>query len=651
VGRRVRVTLLLAVVAAALFGLARLDLPYLSFFAKLTLGAGAVVLLPWLVWKAYNAFLYKVGRRLAFSYFLVGVLPIPMIALLTAVVAYLASGFFLGHLFRDAAAELQADLRTRSRVQAAAFADTGRVPSADPGDVVFGYYRSGRRVGGDPRTPAAWPVWLDAADPMAERRERGDRETGASFVTGASGEPTFAAAATVRGYGALAFFVGDLGRELSTSSGLWIKCYRSDDPELDLISLEISGRKVPLGRMRPESQAGEAEKFFKELSKGERFWDEPLLWWGEIAGPLLDRDSGQVVADYVAANLNATPRTVLRHLFASAAEIDALAWVTLVVICFLLFDVYMVAAVMSIVMIVGLSRAVNRMSRATLAVQRGDFSVRIPVRRRDQVGDLQRSFNDMAANLEALVASQAQKELLEKELALARSLQKSLIPEDFPGSDSVELATLFEPSAAIGGDYFDVLKVSEHEIAVFIADVSGHGLPSGLRMAMLKAALQILIEETREPAEILRRLDAVVRSDRKARVFVTATLGILNLASGRLTLTNAGHPPTYVIRQGKVDEILLPGAALGGLGDSYGAACVTIGRGDVVVWLSDGLIEAANAKGEPFGYDRIVEALGAETTGTANEVKNRLLRAIEGHCGPTPPEDDRTLVVLRYGWS
>lgn len=646
--RRVKVTLFLAVMAAALFGLARLELPYLSLLAKLTLGAAAVVLVPWLAWKAYNAFLYKVGRRLAFSYFLVGVLPIPMIALLAGVVAYLAAGFFLGHLFRDAAEKLQADLRTQARVQAAAFADTGRPPSGDTGDRVFGYYRRGRRVGGDPRTPAAWPAWLDAADPVASQ---GDRETGASFVTGSAGEPTFAAAASVRGYGAVAFFVGDLDRQLSKASGLWIKCYRSDDPELDLISLEISDRKVPLGRMRRTGQAGEAEKFFKELSKGERFWDEPILWWGEIAGPLRDRESGKVVADYVAANLNGTPRTVLRHLFASAAEIDAFAWVTLVVVCFLLFDVYLVAALMAIVMIVGLSRAVNRMSRATKAVRRGDFSVRIPVRRRDQLGDLQRSFNEMAANLEALVASQAQKELLEKELALARSLQKSLIPEDLPGSDGVEFATLFEPSAAIGGDYFDVLKVSEHEIAVIIADVSGHGLPSGLRMAMLKAALQILVEETREPAEILRRLDAVVRSDRRARVFVTATLGVLNLVSGRLTLTNAGHPPTYVIRQGKVDEILLPGSPLGGLGESYGSACVTIERGDAVVWLSDGLIEATDAKGEPFGYERIVAALSAEATGTAAEIRNRLLRAIETHTGTTPPEDDRTLVVLRYGWS
>ena len=158
---------------------------------------------------------------------------------------------------------------------------------------------------------------------------------------------------------------------------------------------------------------------------------------------------------------------------------------------------------MAVFMIVGLSRAVNRLSRGTAAVRQGDFGVRIPVRRRDQVGDLQRSFNEMAGNLETLVATAAQKESLEKELELARDLQKSLLPSDLPAGGGVEFATLFEPSAAIGGDYFDVLRISEDELAVIIADVSGHGLSSGLRMAMLKAALLILVEETRDPEEIL----------------------------------------------------------------------------------------------------------------------------------------------------
>jgi sigma-B regulation protein RsbU (phosphoserine phosphatase) len=300
-------------------------------------------------------------------------------------------------------------------------------------------------------------------------------------------------------------------------------------------------------------------------------------------------------------------------------------------------------------MIVGLSRAVNRLSRGTEAVRRGDFGVRIPVRRRDQVGDLQRSFNEMAGNLESLVATAAQKESLEKELELARNLQKSLLPGDLPAGGGIEFSTLFEPSAAIGGDYFDVLRLADDELAVIIADVSGHGLSSGLRMAMLKAALLILVEETREPEEILSRLDAVVRSNRERRFFVTATLGLFNARTGLLRLTNAGHPPTYRVRGAEVEEILLPSSPLGGLGHRYVKATLQLAPGDSVVWLSDGLIEATNAADEPFGYDSVKRTLAGIEGESAVSIRNRLLAAVEAHTAGHPPADDRTLMVMRWG--
>jgi HAMP domain-containing protein len=645
VRERARHTLVLLAFVAVLTALAFAGLPYASAFAKFSLAAAAVAFLTWLLWRAWRSFLWKVGRRLAFSYFLLGVLPIPMLLLLLGVLAYLLSGFFLGHLYRDAIQSLQLELDSLARARAEAFTRARTPPAGGEGDVVFGYYRDGQRIGGDPRTPAAWPAWTER-QATPERSHK--REAMARFVRKEGGSPTLAAVAARDGLGVVALYVGDLEAELSRRSELWVEVYRSDDPDLDVISLEIYGRKIPVQHVRKDQQAVEAEKFFKGTSEGERFWDSPVLWWGEISGPLVDPATGRVAADYLAANLNATPRTVLRNLFSSAAEIDVFAWAFLFVVSGLLLSAYIVAALMAVFMIVGLSLAVNRLSHATEAVRKGDFSIRIPVRRRDQVGDLQRSFNEMAGNLETLVATAAQKELLEKELVLARNLQKSLLPSDLPASEGVEFATLFEPSAAIGGDYFDILRLSEREMAVVIADVSGHGLSSGLRMAMLKAALLILVEETRKPEEILRRLDTVVRTKGTTRVFVTATLALLDLETGRLRLTNAGHPPTYRIRRGEVEEILLPSSPLGGIGHTYGHRELDLEPGDVVVWLSDGLIEATNAAEEPFGYDRIVETLGGGAEEGAAEIRNRLLDAISRHTEGRPPEDDRTLVVMRW---
>jgi HAMP domain-containing protein len=820
--------------AAALFGTAlwRLHLPYVNTFLGLALGCLTLAGLALLTWKVVSALLFKVGRRLAFSYFLIGVLPIPMVMLLLGVVAYLLASFFIGHLYRDALRSLEADVAAATRARAVAYLVDGRPPAhaappqagETPG-MVFAYYRNGQRVAGDPRLPATWPTWANAtagtatgdtataatavADPAAPNAAGsnaaapsaaksnaatpnaaasqaaasqagsprsagthapasnaaangaasraaaapsgaapGARSGGAAAANGAnpspgiggasagmaaapSGAPSGAAAGTGpeegapspgsptspgssatsaaeaapaaprffagadhgptlaaavaggSGRGVVGLYTGDLELEISRRSGVWVEIDRPGDP-VDEMQVKLGTRELPHLIFHRTRNLGEAQKFFKRQSLGEGLWDRQLLWWGQAGGPLLDLATGREVDRRLLVQLNGTPRLIKTHLFSANGEVDAASWGALLGLAVLLANVYAAAAIMAVFMIVGLSRAVNRLSRATDAVRRGDFGARIPVERRDQVGQLQRDFNEMAVNLQMLVAASAQKELLEKELALARDLQNSLLPSNLPNGEGVEFATLFEPSAAIGGDYFDVLRLSRRELAVIVADVSGHGLSTGLRMAMLKASLLILIEQTRDPEELLRRLDKVVRANEESRYFVTATLAIFDIQIGKLSLTNAGHPPTYLVRGHDVEEILLPSSPLGGLGQRYQHRELQLERGDAVVWLSDGLFEGVNADGEPFGYDRVLEALegragpapaerpgrgrggaGANAANAANAastaraartadtsatgVRDRLLTAVSAFVGSEPPSDDRTLVVLRWG--
>lgn len=612
-----------------------LKIPGLSVLAQ-GLGLGAFLFLVlWLGWRLARTFLWRVGRRLALSYFLIGILPIPMVGLLALLNAYLLGGYFLGHLYRDAVETMRIEM-----VEAARERLGGRTAPADREDsaLAFGWYRGGERVDGDERLPTDWPEWV----PASKAHEH------PPLVELTDGSPTLLVALGDTEKGILVFRRWDLQQELTKRSDVWVGLLRGDDPEKEGgVQLSLFSREFALQPLKTRRDVGARDAYFGEIAEGTPWRERPLVWWGELAGPLHAIEDGGVVSDYLAVSLNGTPATIFRHLFSSSAEVDTAVWASLIGITGLLSSIYLLAIVMAFYMIFSLSRAVNRLSIATDSVRKGDFSVRIPVRRRDQVGELQRSFNEMSANLERSVAAVAQKEVLEKELEIARNLQQSLLPDDLPASDAVDFATLFEPSAAIGGDYFDILRIDEDRLLVVIADVSGHGLSTGLRMAMLKAALVILVEERKSPVEIFRRLNTMVRAEREKRFFVTSALAVVDFRKGVMQLTNAGHPPTYLVRDGEVEEILLTGSPLGALGDDYGHEEVALVSGDVVVWLSDGIIEAANDKDEPFGYERTRSGLAGKAA-TAAEVRNRLLAEVARHTGGLAALDDKTLVAMRF---
>jgi serine phosphatase RsbU (regulator of sigma subunit) len=635
-----------------------LSVPILSPLAVAFLWMAGLGAVGWLAWRAYQRLLWRVSGRLAFSYFLIGVVPIPLAALLLALVAWLMSGFFLGHLYRDALVGLKEEVAA-----AAAHGVTGTSGSSlgsgldsanpEPGALTFAIarYRDGRRVAGDPRAPGSWPDWLAALEEPA-------------MVRLADGTLTLAAASGDRdraGTGGLAFLDQELGAVLRDRAGFWVEP-RERDPASSTgtqLTFGEEGFTVgPTGLADPSAEAqAERREFFARRAESDGklgFRDRPFVDWQETIDdprPLADDAPAAPAAaaetTYGGMGLSASLRMLGDALFSANAELSQVVWVALLAVSLLLLAIYAVAELVALAMIFGLSRAVTRLYQATSSISRGDFSARIPVRRTDQLGALQSSFNSMAESLEDLVATSAQKELLDKELEIAREVQQSLIPQNLPRGAGLEFATLFEPSAAIGGDYFDLLRLSETELALVVADVSGHGLSTGLRMAMVKAAVQILVDEGHPPGEIMKRLDQTVRSG-EGRFFVTATYARIDEREGRVDLVNAGHPPTYRVRRGRVEEILLPGSPLGGLGTNHGTRTLELEDGDLLVWLSDGLIEATDRDSVPFGYDRTVAAL-AGAADTAAELRDRLLAAIAEHTGGRPGDDDRTLVVMRYG--
>ena len=638
---RIRTVLLLLVtsVVIGLVGLVSLvfGLP-LRWVGIIMLGLAIGFVAAWALMRLLRRLLWGVGRRLVFSYFLVGVLPIPMVCFLIAVGAYLVAGFFLGHLFREAVNAVHRD------VSIAAEISLGDGELHDPSstavsDIAIAYYRDGRWTSGDPRSPREWPQWLERRHLEASGRPG----TIPPWIALYDGSFTLAATARDGDQGVVAFFDGHLETRLREISGAWIELVPSDDERSENLNVTIGGVGFQLQPLIRDLGETDRRQF---LSRGGSDPSFPVQGFSVI-DEVLDFATGEMVGEGVSVWLSGTATFIAGRLFSSSREVDTQAWLVFILPAFLLFDVFVLAWLMAATMIFGMSLAVNRLSRATAALQSGDFSVRIPVRRTDQIGALQTSFNHMAEGLEQSIESKAEQDSLEKELGIARELQQSLIPSEIIQGSEVEFATFFEPSAAIGGDYFDIFHLDRRRLAVVIADVSGHGLSAGLRMAMLKAALLILVEEQDDAKVILEQLDRVVRTNQEGHLFVTATLALLDLETGRLELTNAGHPPTYIVHEHGVHEVVLPGAPLGAFGHNYGTASWDLEPGDTVVWLSDGFIEATNSDGELFGYERTLSCLHGDIS-TPALVRDRLLDNVAAHVAGQPAEDDRTLVVMRY---
>lgn len=615
----------------------------------------SVVATVWALRLVFQRFLWRVSRRLAFSYFLIGALPIPLVALVVGVGLYVLSGFFLGHLYRAAGHSLQTDLQNVARAELDTILGAHRF-GVEPATLStrFAYYKRGKHIAGDPDLPEQWQdFWPHPT--------QGGQTTPFTLFADREGEPIMVGGARSGSFAVLAVFNGDLNAELSQRTGIWAELMRADQRQAQVrFTIGLPGRRpYPLEALESRADPGEIRTFFGTESDDESWWrsclNHPFLVWAEITRPFVDLESGAEADDYVAATLTSSLSGLTKELVSGATEVGF--WVYLVFLGAVLvtLNVYLLAVLMALMMILGLSRAVNRLSEATGRLQQGDFSTRIEVFRDDQIGALQGGFNDMARNLEALVADGAQKEIFERELEIARQMQHGLLPDTLSAPAPFVFANFFQPSRAIGGDYYDLIRLADGRYAVVVADVSGHGLPAGLRMAMVKSAFELLCEESDDPIRILRRMHHLLidrlrhREDRRA--FVTATMAAVDAEKGEIEIVNAGHTPTYRLRDGEVLEIALPGPPLGILTPSLTSKRFDLKPGDIWLWLSDGIIEARNHHDEQFGYARVAEVMTGcdrEPGCDPQRIKTAILSSLAEHRGSVAIDDDLTLVVMSW---
>ena len=244
---------------------------------------------------------------------------------------------------------------------------------------------------------------------------------------------------------------------------------------------------------------------------------------------------------------------------------------------------------------------------------------------------------------------------LERELELAQVVQQGLLPSEVPEVPGLELAAFTRPAQIIGGDYFDFLMFEGGDHGLALGDVAGHGVSASLHMAGLQALARALVPAHRSPSEVISQIHHLFNHNSRYTTFVTLFLAAFSPIPGTLTYCNAGHNPPFVVRDGagrgpQIEWLHPTGAAIGLVeAAAYRDAHVSLNKGDCLVLYTDGVVEAGNGKGDPFGTERLSKIVTDERHEPARAIVQALMRSLEAFSDGKPLADDATLVVGKVG--
>jgi len=288
--------------------------------------------------------------------------------------------------------------------------------------------------------------------------------------------------------------------------------------------------------------------------------------------------------------------------------------------------------------IVGVIQLLNQSTRARFSREDEEF--------------LSKLSGHMAMALEnaRLHREELEKQRLEKELALARDIQRSLLPESPPIVPGYEIAVSNEPCFEVGGDYYDFLNLGPQSLLLVVADVEGKGVSSALVMSNLQATLRALVMHLHSLEVLTLSLNEMIYNDTKSEKFLSIFLGLVDTRRHGLHYINAGHVPPVLIRAatGKY-RLLEDGGTVVGLFPTaeYMRGSVKLEPGDVLICCTDGILEAENANEEEFGVDRLAACVTRHRSRTAQAIVDSVLQEVNAFAVGGKHSDDKVLMIMK----
>ncbi len=383
------------------------------------------------------------------------------------------------------------------------------------------------------------------------------------------------------------------------------------------------------------------------------FWIDPAVSVvSRLNAVYVSPDGGVERNRPVLAVFNARPSRLNARIFNSVGELRDSYLLLLIIVGLVFLLIETAALITGINMTRRITTAVSDLYNATQYVQTGDFTHRVRVERRDQLGVLGESFNLMTGSIAGLIEEQKQRQRLENEISIAREVQDQLFPKRLPSVPGVEVEAICKAARSVSGDYYDFIQLTPTHIAVAIADISGKGISAALLMASLQAALrsQLLTSGSEHlgTAELVSRLNKhLVRNTGDDR-FATFFIAVYDSTTRTMRYTNAGHLPSFLLSQGTPIHLDQGGMVLGVYEDyEYEECLLSVPADALLIGYSDGLIEPENVYGEEFGIRRLQEAAVRVQASSPSAVAESLMMAAEEWAGSADQADDMTVIVAR----
>lgn len=268
---------------------------------------------------------------------------------------------------------------------------------------------------------------------------------------------------------------------------------------------------------------------------------------------------------------------------------------------------------------------------------------------------------DPSANDEELLVSlgilrhavdqKIRQERLQTLLEEARQIQASILPKRLPRFGDYEIAGRSVASEIVGGDFYDIIPVSDQIVGVAIADASGHGLPAALQVRDVYTGLRMGVARDFKIVRTVERLNRIIHESRLTTKFVSLFYGELEV-TGNFIYVNAGHNPPILAGARGMSLLHQTGMVLGPSREaSYSRGFVTVERGDLLFFYTDGIVEARDPRGTEFGLDRLKRLVAGMREKPAEEIVGAVFDRVSQFTRGTSPEDDRTVLVIRRSLS